>query len=407
METTPALNTEVFKNLIGNVPAILKQNSESLTKAESVGNQLVSEINALIASENGKPNFEKRRELDKKLNTYLTRVNETVKALKDRRTPITGLFDDVRKLFTNMEGKLDTKNAITFPGQIQAMRNKFAADEAAENKRIQEEQARTKLIESEKIRVKSEYETQLEKHFNDYVYQSKTSTLNLFESLTLENFDKVTESLKMIPVYPFQIFDQFKPTIYTNLQPADIQNIITNCKVGKFEAYALKFKTELTEYINSLVEKLESKRTELQDIAKAGEEEKARIQAEAEQRKSDEAKRIEKENLEKQLEASAQATVNEQAMQANLAFDLEKAQVMPSANVKEGYEIEVLTAAGWLEVISFYFQKEGLKKRPEDLGKIKLEQMKAFAEKTALKTDEKIESKSLVYKEVYKAKLSK
>jgi hypothetical protein len=439
------VNIEVFKGLISTAPAALAANQESVSKAETVGNNLLTEVNTLMASEAGKPNFEARKTLDEKLSKYLVRVNETVKVIKERRTPITGLFDDFKKMFTSLEARIDPKND-TFPGKIQAIRNKWAADQAAENQRIQNEQLRNRNIEAERIRVKSEIELQLKKYFLDFVEAEQNAMIYHFESLQLEAFDFESEKLiNYKPVYPFGHFEAFKPKVSVQyIDQSEVQNILTNVKAGKFDGFCEELKETMIAIRDIHIEKLPSKKAELVEIAaaaeakrKADEEaaeakrkadaasaaekqkleaeaaekqrianeaetERKRLEAESEKRKAEEAAKVANETELKKAEASQQAETVQQVAQTNMLFEMQ-AGAITQDNVKEGCEIVVKNANGWLQIVAFYFEKEGLKKLPDDLAKMKLDQMRAFCEKHYLKTSEKIQSVALEYKDVYKA----
>ena len=428
------VNIEVFKGLVSTAPAILEQNKDSVGKAESYGNQLIAEVQSLKAAENGTPNFELRKVLDVKIESYLKRVNETTKLIKERRTPITGLFDDFKKMFTALENKIDSKTPTTFPGQLQLIRNQFATDEARERQRVQAEQEKARNYESEKIRVKSEIDLQLKKHFLAFAEKEQQELIKSFENLQLIAFDFEAEKIKnYAPDYPRFHFDTFKPNVqftYIDVQTAD--SILNAVKNELFPICQADFKTTMLESKRIKVEQLESKRAELQEIANAleaqrkaeeaakkltdevaifeakkkadeAEAQRIRLEKEAEQRKSDEAAILKEQSALKEQTAVVQAATVQQVANTNLLFEMETAQVQPTANVKEGIEIVVKNATGWLQIVAFYFEKEGLKKLPDELGKIKLEQMKTWCEKHTMKTGETIQSIALEYKDVYKA----
>lgn len=440
-----SVNIEVFKGLISTAPAALAANQESVSKAETVGNNLLTEVNTLLASEAGKPNFEARKALDEKLNNYLTRVNEAIKKIKDRRTPITGLFDDFKRMFTSLEARIDPK-LDTYPGKIQNIRNRWASDQAAENQRIQNEQLRNRNIEAERIRIKSEIELQLKNYFLDLVEAEQNAMIYHFESLQLEAFDFESEKLiNYKPVYPFGHFEKFIPKVNIQyLDPSEANNILTNVKAGKFEEFSNELKETMIAIRDIHIEKLPSKKAELQEIANAAEikrkadeeaaeakrkadaasaAEKRQLEAEAaekqrianeaeaerkrladgsEKRKADESAKVSTETELKKTEATQQAETVQQVAQTNMLFEMQTGTVTQD-NVKEGCEIVVKNANGWLQIVAFYFEKEGLKKLPDELAKMKLDQMRTFCEKYYMKTSEKIQSVALEYKDVYKA----
>lgn len=403
MEAENTVNIEVFKGLVTSAPAILEQNRESVGKAEMAGNSLITAVNTLLAQEAGKPNFEARKALDEKLSKYLVRVNETIKSLKDRRTPITGLFDDFKRMFTVLEAKIDPKND-TFPGKIQNIRNRWAADQAQENQRIQAEQTKLRNIEAEKIRVKAEIELQLRKYFLNFVEAEQNAFIKSFNDLELQSFDFESERLiNYKPVYPSGHFVAFKPTIYVSyIDQIEIPTIAASVMVGKFQEFETEFVETMLGIKEIFVEKLASKKAELQEISNANQTELLRLSKEKAEREAAEAERLAKENADKKAAATLQAETVQQVAQTNMMFETEAAQIQ-TTNVKEGVEITVLNATGWLQIVSFYFQKEGLKRLPEELAKMKLDQMRTWCEKHYMKTSERIQSIALEYKDVYKA----
>ena len=75
-------------------------------------------------------------ELDKTAATYLERTRRTVKAMTELRSPVTKLFDQVRKEFTTLENDIDPTKAGTVPYQLQQLRNMYAAKKRAEEEEI-------------------------------------------------------------------------------------------------------------------------------------------------------------------------------------------------------------------------------------------------------------------------------
>ena len=103
-----------------NVGAIVRNTPESFRK-----NQL-SHDNCLRACENLLVQIKDNGmtdELDKTAATYLERTRRTVKAMTELRSPVTKLFDQVRKEFTTLENDIDPTKAGTVPYQLQQLRN--------------------------------------------------------------------------------------------------------------------------------------------------------------------------------------------------------------------------------------------------------------------------------------------
>ena len=153
-----------------------------------------------------------------------------------------------------------------------------------------------------------------------------------------------------------------------------------------------------------MIDKLPSKKQELIEISRAGEEEKKRLEAEAQKRKDEEAKKIiaDQEAARKEAEAKASVTASSEAAtaivtaQATMTFDAPK--------VKESYKIEVTNNAAFLIIAQFWFEKEGKTLSQEKIERKTFAQMKSFCEDYATKNDEKINSPFINYVETIKAK---
>ncbi|MBO7234355.1 MAG: hypothetical protein J6V13_05165, partial [Paludibacteraceae bacterium] len=66
-------------------------------------------------------------ELDQQAAQYIEKARKTVKKMNERRSPVTKLFDDIRKEFTVMENAIDPTKADTIPYKLQQFRNQYAA----------------------------------------------------------------------------------------------------------------------------------------------------------------------------------------------------------------------------------------------------------------------------------------
>lgn len=400
----PNLNIEIFKVEVSKIPEILMANDDSVSKALAYGNQLLIEIENLKKLENGIPNFEARKVLDVKLNDYLLKIDKTGKVIKERRTPKTGFFDDLKKMFTSLESKIDPKSTGTLPNLIVNTRNQYATDYAKEIQRKAQELEKHRNRESEKIRVKSEIELQLKKHFLQFVDQEQTEYTKKFEGLKLVAFDFGAEHLKnYTPEYSIMHFESFKPVVNVfHINSDEIQSIMAEVKPVKFKEFVEEFRETMLGIKEIVVERLESKRTELQEIANAADlEEKKFLENEAAKRQKEQADKLALESQQKVQVVEQAATVQQETAKANLLFDM--VSVGENQKVKESTEILVTSAAGWLQIVAFYFEKEGFKKIPDELGKMKLEQMKNFCEKFYAKNGTKVTHPGVEYKDVYKA----
>ena len=130
---------------------------------------------------------------------------------------------------------------------------------------------------------------------------------------------------------------------------------------------------------------------------KAAEEQKAREEADA--------IRMQDEAAEARRKAEQDADIKKQGEQTMVMFEQEAAiaETASAAEVRQGYEIVVLHPVGYTQIFQLWFENEGKNLPVDKMGNTKLEQMKSWAEKYALKNDVKIESKFLKYEESFKA----
>lgn len=394
---TGLIQVESFKQIIDTAPGVLTLNETSAVKASAAGEYLLQQIASSGMND----------DLDKEANDLLVKIRKTYDLMNERRKPITSLFDSVKKVFTEFEGRIDPKGKDNVYARIQLHRNNWAAAKAQEQKKREEEARRKAAYEQERITIKSDIELKLKQHFLSYVEAQQKVLVNLFEGIQLDTFDPSAQLiLKFSEAYPFSHFENFIPQVYkVYLTDEEVRNILTNAKLGKFDTFAREFSETIKGLKEIFTDKLPSKRNELAAIANANAEEKKRLEAEAEARRKAEQERIEKESAEKAAAAAAQAETNKQVETANSLFDMQAGMVGPdsTAQVREGFEITVTNPAGYLQIVAFYFEKEGLKEGIDKLEKKTLGSMKKFVEDYAKKTGEKITNPYLVYNEKFTA----
>lgn len=130
-------------------------------------------------------------ELDKTAATYLERTRRTVKAMTELRSPVTKLFDQVRKEFTTLENDIDPTKAGTVPYQLQQLRNMYAAKKRAEEeaKRRAEEAKRQADMAREQYR--NACEDDYRQKFNDLIVTRINGLTDLNSSVNLDNYKAV------------------------------------------------------------------------------------------------------------------------------------------------------------------------------------------------------------------------
>jgi chromosome segregation ATPase len=401
METatqTTALATidiEKVQDIIASAPMVLEQNRTSREN----GLKRYKTLKELV-SEHGMSD-----ELDKQLASFIPKAKATIQAMNERRKPFTQTVDALKKEFTSIENELKTA-----ADDLQSDRNAYASIKM-EEQRERERQAQRKLqIEKEKIRVESELKTKLSENYSDFLNRQKNQLLDVFENATLEDYDQVAEQISQFrPVFNKETFEALTPSVSFDsllITQADVDQITTaimdETMLMTIEA---DYRKNILAFRKDLLDKLPTKKDELEELAKAGKAEQERLQAEAKKRREEEQARMYAE-----AEAAKQKAREEASTKA--AADLFEASVSTQADmgfneapkVKEAVEIIIKRPAGYALIFQFWFEKEGSKLPADKIERMTIARMMAFCEKHTLATGEVISSPLIEYKEIFKAK---
>ena len=394
--TTGLIKVEEVSSIMATAPDVLTKNQNLLAKAKSNAQPLIDTAASGMSDE-----------LDQKMNDWQVRGKEALKILNERRSPITQMMTQISKVFTGMENDLKETNE-----RIQKFRDGFAAEKIRQQRLKEAEIKKQQDNANERITIKAKIEENLRFTFQDFLLKAKTYVNQRFEALTLENFAEGEKWLKEFSVvFKIDKWQEFKPVVNAiYLTQAEVENVVLNVKTALYDELAATFRENMEVLKQETLDKLPSKKTELETIAKAGEEEKQRLEAERAKRIEEENKRLEDEAAKAKAQAAEQISATKEVEAVNTLFDAQAqmAEVAGGTNAKEGYNIEVKNYAGWMQLASFWFEHEGKTLAADKFEKKTLGQMKAFAEKAALKNEkEKIESAHLVYHEVFKAVTTK
>jgi hypothetical protein len=344
-------------------------------------------------------------DLDERCNKFLVNCRNAKNDIETQRKPITAFFDQIRKQFTETEGKLDPKKADAVPAMIQAHRDAYVKklrDEEAEKQKI----AQGKIDkENEVIEIKSSFETQLSEYVQNHISERKQKLQNSFNGITLENFEEKSKALKaLVPVHNLN-WKHFSPNYNRKFvnqeETATMLDVFMTSK--DFSLIGMVISDDLKKFVNELIEKLPSLKTSLDEMAKAGEEEKKRLSAEKAKREADAEAKI-KADAEAKVKADAHAAeIKKAADQTNAMMDNLAIVDSVAPETRDGFKIILLTKTAIAEIFTFWFQREGLTLTIEELEKKTIAQMKAYCEKVGHKSGDMIVSENLKYEPVYKA----
>lgn len=349
-------------------------------------------------------------ELDKRCAEYVDKAKRTVKAMNERRAPITKLFDEIRSQFTGMENSVDPAKNGTVPNQIQQHRNAYAAKKREEAERARREEMARQQREQAINRYTQEAEDDYRRQFDALVTSTINELTSLNQSLTIDNYDEVSAKIKGFNITLgnewFQQCQSYahKPYEITDAEATQIRQSILNRISKQFKE---QFTAEVGEYRDTITDALPSKKRELERMAQANAEEKARMEAELKAREAAEARRLEEERRRKEDEAKAAQQVKSQANELDGLFGAAQVATPVGYQPKTAVKLRVkaLNADGILAIVSMWWHKEGQYLPLEELEKTFKKQI-TFVEKLAndKNTPETIDSAFVSYEEEVKAK---
>ena len=391
----PVIDTVALAEIVHQAPAILAENQTSRDKAVQAGQNFLQQAN------NGMND-----QLDTLMSQYLDKVRITHKTINERRKPFTQLVQEVVKRFTSLEADIDPASKTNIFFQIQSKRNEYAAAKIAEQQK-REREAKDKLEkEKEIISIRSFAESSLRQAVLNYTSSFKQKMISIFESLTLDTVDHGAEQFAGIEQINPALLPMPQTPLYTYTKPEEIMSIMVEVRSDEALISELKetYKAEVVALRKELIDKLPSKKAELQAIASASAEESKRLFEAAEKRKQEEALRLQKEAEDRAKQAQEDALAKEQAQQLDAAVNTQAELFQETPKVKEGCELIIKNTAAWQLVFMFWWEREGKTLPSEKIEKMTMLRMKTFCENQAVKTGEEINSQLVEYKITYKAK---
>lgn len=397
--STELIKVEEFTSLMKSAPDALGKNQKSIANCNSAGQAILDTIQGEGMTD----------ELDAKAAEYLKKVNVTITNMKNRRAPVTQLFDRIRSIFTTDEKAIDPKDKSTIPGKIAAERDKYAALKREEERRKQQEMQRQANIEKEKGTYRLAIEQAINTHMSSYFAEQQKNLSHIWESITLATFELKEKSIRgWSTLYPREHFDTFNQDITTYYLDAQTKvNIKAEILSNKYSAFSQQYKFDMEDLRQSFIDRLSSKKQELieeEELRKKDAEAAAKAETERKQREEEERKQRELEIQQKEHEQQQKAESSIQSAQMNSLFATAAASVTTrTSKAKVTERIKILHPAGFLEIYQMWWINEGQNLTIEELEKIH-KKMISFCEKKANSDDEmKIKSKYIRYEEEVKA----
>ncbi len=344
-------------------PQSYKDNQLSHTRCLEVGNQLLARVKHEGMSD----------ALDMEIAKFIEKAKITVKKMNGKRTPVTQLFDQIRKVYTTMENDVDPSKANSIPGQLQAYRNAFAKKKHEEEERRRREEAARQAKENAKVRYRSDVEEDYVTQFNALVNKSINELTDMDKLLTLDNYEIIYDGVKE---YICELPETWCQTVIsgayrpTELTPEECRAIQANVMAGLVTRFKEQFPFEVQSTRDDILDRLPSKKKELERIAKASAEEAAKIKADMEAKEREEAARKEAERKEREKQEATAAQLSAQKQEMDDLFGLPvaaPASYQPKTQVKKKVVVE--TADDIMKVVAFWWSQVGCTLSMEELCK--------------------------------------
>ena len=390
------IKQENIQTIISVAPQSYRDNKLSREKCEAAGQEILD-----VIMQSGMTD-----ELDQRAALYIEKARKTVKKMNERRSPVTKLFDEIRKEFTAMESAIDPAKSNTIPYILQQHRNQFAA-----KKRIEEEERRRKeyerqQLEAARIKMRQDVELDLQQQFQRLVTEKCNILVAIDNAITLDNYEDATKKIEAISAtLPADFIDNLHAVVWIppTITQDELRSVETETKQRLSKQFIEQYAYEIGTTKQNILDRLPSKKTNLERIAQANAEEAARIKAEMEQRQQAEAAEQEAARKRKEEEEKQKAEMaRKQAEMTNLFGQQSLSQQTYQPKVKVAQKINLLNPEGIMSILSMWWSKEGCHLSVEELTKMFKKQI-TFCEKLA-KEGTYIEDESVEYVEDIKAR---
>ena len=395
------IKQENLQQIVSGAPQSFTENKASHDKCLAAGKQLLE----AIQQQNGELNDE----LDQKVASFINKARRTLNSMNEKRSPFTKLFDQVRTQFTQIENEIDPAKMGTIPNQLQAYRNQYAAKKLKEQQEEQRRALNEKRHNDALNNILTDIKDDFEKSFQSFLDGSVNALMDLDKNITLENFDYSKDKIGKVPVI---LPNEFIPGLtftkslsnYFGVTPAEAKQKEAEAKNTLAQRFAEQYRDEMESNRDYILDRLSSKKKELEAIAKANSEEAERLEKEkAEREKKEEQKRKDEQEQKKQNAENSKKLEQQQKEMANLFSGQAIACGAPATKAKVTKKIRLLDAEGILSVISMWWGEEGCNLSIEDLMK-KFKSQITYCEKLANKESKYIRNEFVEYVDDVKVK---
>ena len=344
-------------------------------------------------------------DLDQKAAEFIEKARKTVNKMNERRSPVTRLFDSIKSEFTKMENDINPNKADTIPYKLQQLRNQYAAKKRAEEEERRRREAERQQAEQARAKMKQDIEDDFKAQFYARLNQANNGLTAIDNCVTLENYDVSVKAIRDVQTtLPVDFFENLHTTmrIPVGVTIEEIQNAEKETKERLMEFFTGTYEYQIQVARDYILDRLPSKKANLERIAQASAEEAARLKAEMEARQRREAELQETERRRKEEEEQQKAELARQQVEIGGLFNSQAAVQDYQPKTKVSKKIEVLNPEGIMPILIMWWNKEGSKMSVEELTKIFKKQI-TFCEKLA-KEGTLIQDESVCYVDEVKAK---
>lgn len=391
------IKQENIQTIVSAAPQSYSDNKLSCERCISAGQSILNTITT---------NGGMTDELDKEAALFIEKARKTVKKMNEKRSPVTKLFDDIRREFTVIENAIDPTKVDTIPYKLQQYRNQYAAKKRAEEEKHRQEEYKRQQAEQARVKLRQDIEGDFKAQFQTYLNQSINWLTTKDNSVTLENYNTVYSEVKNFSVsLPADWLHNLHTLIRipANISVDELRQFETDTKERLGKQFTEQYTAEIQDNKDFILDRLPSKKTNLERMAQADAAEAARVKAEMEERQRKEAEEREAERKRKEEEEKQKAEMARQQAEMNGLFSEQASMQNYQPKVKVTQKIELLNPEGIMPILSMWWSKEGCTLSVEELSKLFKKQI-TFCEKLANKDSVYIENESVQYIDDVKAK---
>ena len=391
------IKQENIQTIVSAAPQSYSDNKLSCERCISAGQSILNTITT---------NGGMTDELDKEAALFIEKARKTVKKMNEKRSPVTKLFDDIRREFTVIENAIDPTKVDTIPYRLQQYRNQYAAKKRAEEEKRRQEEYKRQQAEQARVKLRQDIEGDFKAQFQTYLNQSINWLTTKDNSVTLENYNTVYSEVKNFSVsLPADWLHNLHTLIRipANISVDELRHFETDTKERLGKQFTEQYTAEIQDNKDFILDRMPSKKANLERMAQADAAEAARVKAEMEERQRKEAEEREAERKRKEEEEKQKAEMARQQAEMNGLFSEQASMQNYQPKVKVTQKIELLNPEGIMPILSMWWSKEGCTLSVEELSKLFKKQI-TFCEKLANKDSVYIENESVQYIDDVKAK---